>query len=231
MTPVQLLHRVTILLCSIAPFPQLAADRGKLIALDDPARLVLRDVNVAKVTHEGRTALQVLDPAPEAPHGGEQLALIPDVEFGDGVIELDVASEVLPTAPPDARGFVGLAFHVVEEGRRFECFYLRPTNGRADDQVRRNHSVQYISHPEYPWHRLRKESPEKYESYADVIPKQWIHVKLEVKGDKARFYVNGAEQPTLIVNDLKRGAGKGKLALWIGGGTDAYFSKLRVSAD
>jgi hypothetical protein len=50
----------------------------------------------------------------------------------------------------------------------FECFYLRPTNGRADDQVRRNHSVQYISFRGFPWYRL--ESPEKYESYTDLVP-------------------------------------------------------------
>jgi hypothetical protein len=37
-----------------------------------------------------------------------------------------------------SRGF-GIAFRV--QGNRFEYIYLRPTNGRADDQIRRNHFV------------------------------------------------------------------------------------------
>jgi hypothetical protein len=41
--------------------------------------------------------------------------------------------------------------------------------------------------------------------------------------------VNGASQPTLIVNDLKRGATTGQIGLWIGAGTEAYFRDLRVT--
>jgi len=32
-----------------------------------------------------------------------------------------------------------------------------------------------------------------------------------------RLYVNGAQQPTLIVNDLKMGDTEGAIALWIRG--------------
>ena len=56
-----------------------------------------------------------------------------------------------------SRGFVGVAFRVAADQSRFECIYLRPTNGRVEDQVRRNHSVQYISVPGFPWPFLRKE--------------------------------------------------------------------------
>ncbi|HYI07805.1 MAG TPA: hypothetical protein VEK57_01935 [Thermoanaerobaculia bacterium] len=45
---------------------------------------------------------------------------------------------------------------------------------------------------------------------------------------QARLYVNGASQPALIVNDLKLGAGTGRIALWIGAGTEAYFSSVVV---
>ena len=57
---------------------------------------------------------------------------------------------------------------------------------------RRNHSVQYISFPEFPWYRLRKESPEKYETYADVVPGEWTKVRIEVKGNRARLFVGNA---------------------------------------
>jgi len=76
---------------------------------------------------------------------------IPGIEFKNGVIELELAGERDPDADPNMRGFVGLAFRVDPENYySYECFYLRPANGRANDQVRRNHSTHYISHPDYP---------------------------------------------------------------------------------
>jgi hypothetical protein len=76
---------------------------------------------------------------------------------------------------------------------------------------------------------LRKEFPEKYESYVDLVPGEWTKMKIEVRGDKARLYVHGATQPTLVVNDLKHGQSQGQLAFWIGSGTVAHFANLRVS--
>ena len=51
-----------------------------------------------------------------------------------------------------------------------------------------------------------------------------------MRGDRARLYVHGQEQPTLIVNDLKSGVQRaGKVALWINYGTVAYFRNLTVT--
>jgi hypothetical protein len=77
----------------------------------------------------------------------------------------------------------------------YEYIYIRPTNGRADDQVRRNHSTQYSSYPEFDFVRLRRESPEKYESYVDLQSGEWTKFKIEVEGPKARLYIHDAEQP------------------------------------
>src|SRR5262249_46883713 len=123
---------------------------------------------------------------------------------------------------------IGIAFRVQPERRRYECFYLRPTNGRADDQLRRNHSVQYVSEPDFPWQKLRDQTPGVYEAYTDLETGAWTHVKIVVAGNKARLYVNNAAQPCLIVNDLKHGMTHGAIALWIGPGTDGYFSNLTV---
>jgi hypothetical protein len=147
----------------------------------------------------------------------------------DGAIDVWLAGEPGPGAGEAARGFVGVAFRVQGEGARYEAFYLRPTNGRVEDQVRRNHSVQYICHPDYHWQRLRKEFPEKYESYADLAPGEWTQVRITVEGRKARLFVNGASQPCLIVNDLFLGESEGGIALWVGPGTVARFADLRVS--
>lgn len=44
-----------------------------------------------------------------------------------------------------------------------------------------------------------------------------------------RFYVDGASQAALLVNDLKMGGAHGALALWIEVGTEACFTNLRVA--
>ena len=126
-----------------------------------------------------------------------------------------------------ARGFIGIAFRV--QGDRFEYIYLRPTNGRADDQIRRNHTTQYAAHPEFDFDRLRKESPEKYESYVDLEPGVWTKYRIVIDGTKARLFVHGAAQPCLIVNDMKFGDSEGAVALFVGPGTEGYFANLKIT--
>ncbi len=203
--------------------------QAQTIPLDSPNQLKLVNVKAEAVTFKGRKAIRVDDAA--RPDLGDEgrLAILPNTDFQDGVIEVDLTGEPRPGAGEGARGFVGIAFRVAPDQSRFECIYLRPTNGRAEDQVRRNHSVQYISVPGFPWHFLRKEFPEKYESYVDLIAGEWTKVRIEVRGNKARLYVNGIEQPTLLVNDLKQGQSKGSVALWIGPDTLAHFANLRIS--
>ena len=203
------------------------------VSLDNPSEMQFRNVKTEQVTYKGRKALRVTDAAPPNVADGIQLVILNKTEFQDGVIEIELTGEPAANAGEGARGFVGVAFRVnldaAKDAAKYECFYLRPTNGRADDQVRRNHSTQYISHPDFPWQRLRKEFPEKYESYVDVIPGEWTKLKIEVRGDKARLYVQGAPQPVLVVNDLKLGQSQGQIALWVGTGTVAHFANLRVS--
>ncbi len=195
--------------------------------LDSLSQLELHQVRANLVTYHGRRAVRLVE-SDQEPAEDHAFAILSDSDFEDGVIQTAIAGAVRPDAPQEMRGFVGIAFRLQPGGSRFECFYLRPTNGRADDQLRRNHATQYISHPDFPWFRLRQESPGVYESYADLVPGAWTRVKIVVSGLKALLYVNRAEQPCLVVNDLKLGEGRGKIALWIGAGTEAYFSKIIV---
>ncbi len=159
----------------------------------------------------------------------EQLVVIEGLEFGDGVIEAEIAGEAQTSVFEGARGFVGIAFRVQPDLRAYDAFYLRPTNGRADDQLRRNHSTQYISHPDWTWFRLRQEFPGKYESYVDLVPGEWTKIRIEVRGDRARLFVHDAKEPALIVNDLRSGkAARGAVALWLDIGTVAHFRNLSV---
>jgi hypothetical protein len=80
--------------------------------------------------------------------------------------------------------------------------------------------------------KLRKETPEKYESYADLVPAEWAKIKIEVKDQTAKLYVNDAAQPNLIVNDLKQGKDlRGGIGLWIAIGTKAYFADLKITRE
>ena len=195
-----------------------------------PERLDRVNVTAEQVEYRGKPALRLVEVAGVG-EAAETLAVVGGTTFRDGTIELELAGA--PRAGSEAggaRGFVGVAFRVRRDPLRYECLYLRPTNGRAEDQLRRNHSTQYISHPDYTWDRLRKESPGVYESYVDLVPGEWTRVRIVVSGTEARLFVHGAEQPALIVKDLKLGASEGAVALWIGPGTEAHFSSLRVTA-
>lgn len=195
------------------------------IALDN---LALQGVNAESVRYRDRQTLRIIE-ADASRSGG--LAIVKGATFRDGVIEVDVAGRRGPHAVPDDRGFIGLAFRVSPDGERFEYIYLRPENGRAEDQIRRNHSTQYASHPDFPWPRMRKEFPERYESYVDLEAGVWTRMRVEVSGASLRLFVHGATQPTLVVSDLKLGAGEGGVGLWIGAGTDLNIKRQWRATD
>jgi hypothetical protein len=190
-------------------------------------RLEGKNVSIAQTDFKGRRAVRLIA-APDA-ENATSYAIVKDASFRDGAIEVDLAGQPAAGAGEGARGFIGVAFRLQADGR-YEYIYLRPTNGRADDQIRRNHSTQYSSHPDFDFARLRKEAPEKYESYVDLQPGVWTRYKIEVDGRNARLYVNGAEQPCLIVNDLKLEPREGRVALWVGPETEGYFSNLKIAA-
>jgi len=200
--------------------------------LDSLTGLELRNVKGEVATYRGRRAVRLTDESGNTQGGtaqpGEALAILSGTDFKDGAIEVELAGAPRGGAIEAARGFIGIAFRVQPHGERFECFYLRPTNGRADDQLRRNHATQYISHPDFPWQRLRQENPGIYESYVDLEPGVWTKTKIVVAGRRAQLHVHGAGQPCLIVNELKLGDTRGSIALWVGVDTDGYFSNLTV---
>src|ERR1700721_467567 len=134
--------------------------------------------------------------APKATPGTSALDTLNGLEMVDAKAEVvnyrgRPAVHLLPL-PNHPKDYSMLA---MVSGNCSEYFYLRPPNGRSGDQLRRNHSVQYVSTPDYPWERLRKETPGVYESYADLDPGAWTRMKVVVSGKRAKLYVNGADQP------------------------------------
>ena len=187
---------------------------------------VTNGMKAEAVTYEGRKCVRITKDGLD----DQALAFLTGTEFQDGVIEADIA--VKPTTPPDVRNpcFIGIAFRAKADGSAYDLLYLRPGNSQAPDQAMRNHAVQYAAEPGFGWYRLRREWPAIYESSADLEPRRWTKVKIEVAGRSAKLYLGGSTKPSLIVDGLKNQELRGAVGLWSFTNEDAYFSNVRITA-
>lgn len=236
------LHRIVMFSSS---FPHLRSAIAGILLLSSSGTLFAQDtrfesydlepvqVNMTITKIDGREAVRVIrDTATKGADIPTFARLNNTNDFSNGTIEVMLLSQLLPTADATARGFIGLAFRINKDNSQFESIYIRPTNGRAEDQLRRNHSTQYFSYPDYKFDRLRKEAEGKYESYADIGLNEWIKMKIVVKNAQAKLYLNDNPQPVLIVNDLKLGAANsGAIGLFVDSGTEAFFRNIKVVAE
>ncbi len=221
--------RFLAVVCALGMLASAHAQRARTSALAlRPEAIQAINTDVKRAQYKGRTAVQLLPLSSHEQSDEDMLAILTGTSFKDGTIELEVAGAPRADAKPDMRGFIGIAFRVEGNGEKYESFYIRPTNARSDDQLRRNHSLQYDSKPDYGWKRLRDEHPGVYESYTDLAAGEWTKLKIVVNGARARLYVNDASQPALIVNDLKLGISEGAIALWSHTSTEGYFANLKV---
>lgn len=187
------------------------------------------NVSVSSERINGKKAIKVIKDTSVKEFDEPTFVKIKGFDLKNGTIEVKVLSKLLKNAPEYARGFIGIAFRINDSNTKYESIYIRPLNARVEDQVRRNHSIQYYSYPDYKFDRLRKEAPEKYESYADMEMNKWITIKIELKDAQAKLFIDNNTQPSLIVNDLKHGAGlSGAIGLWVDIGTEGYFTDLKV---
>ena len=152
------------------------------------------------------------------------VAWLENFEFGDGTIEFDVrGKDVLQ------RSFVGVGFHGVDENT-FDAIYFRPFNFRSDDKLRRQHAVQYISHPEFTWQKLRAEHPEQYEKPVQPVPDPngWFHVRVVIAYPNVSVFVNDADEPSLVVEQLSKRK-KGWLGFYVSNDSGGDFANLKIS--
>lgn len=191
--------------------------------------LVANQVFMSFERLEGMKVLKVIKDSTVKKVDEATFVRIKELDFKDGIIEVKVLSRLLKTASPSDRGFIGVAYRINADNTKFECIYIRPTNGRADEQVRRNHSIQYFSFPDFKFNRLRKEKPEMYESYADMGLNEWIKIKIVIKDKYAKLFVNDAKQPSLVVTESLGENTSGALGLFVDVGTEGYFKDLYVT--
>lgn len=156
---------------------------------------------------------------------GEGIAWLNNVVFANGSIEFDVRGKNV-----EQQSFVGLAFHGLTDSKTFDVVYFRPFNFMAADSVKRSHSVQYASHPQYPWPVLREKFNGRYESAIDPSPNpdKWFHVRIEVNYPQVSIFVNNSSKPSLSIKQLSDRK-TGLLGLWVGNNADGAFANLTVT--
>lgn len=151
-------------------------------------------------------------------------------DFENGTIEVKMYSQIQNPSPfQGAAGFIGLYYRIQADNSAFESIYLRPKVGRAENQLHRNHTVQYFSYPHAKFDTLRKIAPFKYESAAPVALNEWITMRIEVNGETAEMFINDMKYSSLIVDKMLGKVKKGSIGLYVDIGTIGYFKDLKVT--
>ena len=185
---------------------------------------------VEQTTLNGESVLRVVKKDKLMEFDENTYAKLNDLTFHNGTIEVKMLSRLLTDAPEFARGFIGIAFRINDDDTKFESFYVRPTNGRIDDPVRKNRGVQYFSYPKYTFDYFRNLGITDFEGPADIGLDEWISLKTVINGAKGEFYLNNSEEPVLVVENMKHGAdAKGAIGFFVDIGTEAFFKDLKVT--
>jgi hypothetical protein len=154
---------------------------------------------------------------------GEGIVWLKNVRFSAGTITLDLkGKDVLQ------QSFIGTAFHGVNDST-YDAVYFRPFNFHATDPIRKIHAVQYVSHPEFPWNRLREERNGVFEKALATPPdpNNWFHARIEIKENTITVYVNDDKVPSLTVQKLNDHK-DGNIGVWVGNGSGGEFANLEI---
>jgi len=154
-------------------------------------------------------------------HSGNGVLWLNNFDFSNGKIELDIKGKNVA-----GKSFVGLAFHGTNDST-YDAIYFRPFNFKNPE--RSNHSVQYISQPDYTWYRLREEKPGRYESTVIPIPDpaEWFHATIIVESTMVTVFVNNSEEPSLAI-ELLSTEKTGKIGFWVGDNSEGCFENLTI---
>ncbi len=179
-------------------------------------QLVNRKITIS--TNKDGKAIVHLDSKPN-----QGIAWIKGLTFKSGNIEFDVKGKNVLQ-----QSFVGVAFHGLNDST-FDVVYFRPFNFQSADAIRKSHSVQYISLPQYDWQILREKYPGKYENAlsSTIEPESWFHAKITVKANNIVVYVNNDIKPALTITPLTNRT-VGNIGFWAGNNSDGDFSNLTI---
>jgi hypothetical protein len=193
-----------------------------LAAIADGKTWRIYNGEVATAQEGNRRVAQVKAKGEPGPASNVALALVEGCEFTEGTIEVDLKGKGLRQ-----RSSLGIAFNAVVE-RSFEAVYFRPFNFKAKDAASLPRAVQYVAWPTYPWEKLRQEQPGRFEAAVCPVPDPdgWFHARFVVSANQVRVFVNGADEPCLVVERLVDRS-KGRAGFWVDT-HDGAFANLRI---
>lgn len=225
-------HTIFLLIISIFPTYSQQIKFGK-------QTFELHNVTGAIVDFQGKKAMKIERDLKALPFDEKNLEKTVDdrhyarlldlSDFENGTIEVKMYSQLQNPSPyPPAAGFIGLYYRIKEDDSAWESIYLRPKVGRSDNQLFRNHTVQYFSYPTFKFDTLRKIAPFRYEGSAPVSLNEWIKMRIEVNGESAEMFINDAKYSTFVIDKMLGKNQKGFVGLYVDIGTIGYFKDLKV---
>lgn len=154
---------------------------------------------------------------------GEGLVWLPISSFKNGEIEIEMQGKDV-----FQRSFIGIAFHGLNDST-YDAAYCRPFNFYVKDSIRKIHAIQYVSHPNYTWKKLREERNGQFEKEIANAPdpNTWFKMKIKVEDNLVKVSINNAINPSLIVNKLNERT-NGKIGIFVGDNSDGNFSSIKV---
>jgi hypothetical protein len=152
-------------------------------------------------------------------------------DFENGTIEVKMYSQIQDPSPyKPAAGFIGLYYRIAADDSAWESIYLRPKVGRINNQMARNHAVQYFAYPDFKFQTLRDKFPAgSFEGSAPVMLNEWITMRLEINGETAEMFINDLKYSSFIVNKMLGKSKKGYVGLYVDIATTGYFKDLKIT--
>ncbi len=156
---------------------------------------------------------------------GSGMAIIKNLDFDEGVIELELKGENNPQ-----KSFVGIAFNIQNDST-YEAVYFRPFNFQSDKKLRREHSVQYIYHPKYGWRFLRTNNEGQFESEfpRQPAPDDWFGVRIKIDDKKVQVYDQETNTELLSIKRLTKQVSN-RIGLWTGFNSKGGFRNLKINS-
>lgn len=154
---------------------------------------------------------------------GDGMAIIKNLDFDKGIIEVDLKGENVR-----GKSFVGIAFNIQNDSV-YEAIYFRPFNFRAEQELNRDHSVQYIYHPKHSWRYLRTNHEGEFESNypRQPDPDQWFGVRIEIDKKKVIVYDRETNTELLSVKRLTKQV-EDRIGLWAGFDSKGAYRNLTI---
>ncbi|MCP4548119.1 MAG: hypothetical protein GY835_16770 [bacterium] len=141
-------------------------------------------------------------------------AYMPNINFENGIIEFDIAVT-------GARSYPGISIRGTSQ-LDYEHFYIRPHLHNLPD------GLQYTSNfgGASGWQLYNGAG---YSATIPIPHDEWIHIRLEILGKRARIFYGEGDTPDLVINDLKHDVRQGPIGILSNRNMAACFSNFRVT--